>query len=95
VLGCQRCLSVVGIGALGRVPILMPPCGSSFMTTTNSVPLPVSELSASSETITDERRDYSGDAVRYVGRNGDSVERGLRAAGIGRRRLHSREKRPS
>ena len=33
----------------------MPPCGSPLMITTNSVPLPVSELNASSEMISEDR----------------------------------------
>ena len=33
----------------------MPPCGSPLMITTNSVPLPVSELDASSEIISEDR----------------------------------------
>jgi hypothetical protein len=34
---------------------LMPPCGSPLMRTTNSVPLPVSELSGSSEMTSEDR----------------------------------------
>src|SRR3979409_1877553 len=37
----------------------MPPCGSPLISTTKSVPVPVSRLSSSSETIRDER----GDAI--------------------------------
>src|SRR5262249_37499202 len=37
--------------------IFRPPCGSPLNATTNSVPLPVSELNASSEMMSDDRGD--------------------------------------
>ena len=41
----------------------MPPCGLPLMITTNSVPLPVSELNASSEMISEDRGEaIAGDA---------------------------------
>ena len=56
----------------------MPPCGSPLITTMKSVPLPVSWLSASSETISDgARRHHLGDAVDGLLRDGDAVERRL------------------
>jgi len=42
-----------------RRRILIPPCGSSLMMTTNSVPLPVSELKASSEMMREDPGDAS------------------------------------
>ena len=65
----------------------MPPCGSPLNSTTNSVPLPVSELTPSSVTIREDRGAMADDAIQYVLRNHDAVERGLCAVRVRRHRL--------
>lgn len=65
----------------------MPPCGSPLNSTTKSVPLPVSELNASSVTIREDRGAIPGDAIQYVLRDDKAIERGFCAVRVRRHRL--------
>jgi hypothetical protein len=59
-----------------------PPCGSLLSTATNSVPLPVSGLKASSEMIRDDRGD-AVDAMRSSTSCGMTMRSGALFAALG------------